>query len=173
MDTSAFLGTNVNSPEPDRCSRRTVYRPNRDSSPCPGGAPTCADSTAPRCSRCSRSRRRARGYLSQQILWLRFLGHRFDLPCWNNALQRVDQRINYVRRVDARRGKDNMEGPMSDEIRDVSDGISSLVHELPSRLLAIGFRHRVVASNISVCLLNRPFTKQFACHGSRFWRVVR
>jgi len=33
-----------------RCTR-TVYRPNLDSSPCPGV--TCADSFAPRCSQCS------------------------------------------------------------------------------------------------------------------------
>jgi len=80
---------------------------------------------------------------SQQILWLRFLGHLFlDIPCGDNTLQRVDQRIHHVLRVAAGRGKDNMEGPTPDEIRNIPDGIGGLVREL--RVWVIDFRHRVV-----------------------------
>src|SRR4029077_18619351 len=69
---------------------------------------------------------------AQQILWLRFLGHRFpDLPAWANALQKPDQRIHHVLGVTASRRKDDMEEPTLNEGRDSLDGIGDVVHELP------------------------------------------
>src|SRR5258708_7829831 len=66
---------------------------------------------------------------AQQILWLRFLGHRFlDLPAWDNALQRVDQRIHHVLCVTASRGKDDMNDSTLNEVR---GSIGGVVHELP------------------------------------------
>jgi hypothetical protein len=66
---------------------------------------------------------------AQQILWLRFLGYRFlDLPAWDNALQRIGQRIHDVLRVTAGRGKDDMEASTLNEVR---RNIGGVVHELP------------------------------------------
>jgi len=78
---------------------------------------------------------------AQQILWLRFLGYRFlDLPAWDNALQRIGQRIHDVLRVTASRGKDDMEDSTLNEVR---DSIGGVVHELPPppMLLAQGSGH--------------------------------
>jgi len=78
---------------------------------------------------------------AQQILWLRFLGYRFlDLPAWDNALQRIGQRIHDVLRVTAGRGKDDMKDSTLNEVR---DSIGGVVHELPPppMLLAQGSGH--------------------------------
>jgi hypothetical protein len=66
---------------------------------------------------------------AQQILWVRFLGYRFlYLPAWDNALQRIGQRIHDVLRVTAGRGKDDMEDSTLNEVR---GSIGGVVHELP------------------------------------------
>src|SRR5229473_2773476 len=78
---------------------------------------------------------------AQQILWLRFLGHRFfDLPAWGNALQRVDQRSHHVLRVTASRGNDDMEDSTLNEVRDSLGGIGGVVHELPPLSTSDGSR---------------------------------
>ena len=41
------------------------------------------------------------------------------------------QRIHHVLRVTASRGKDDMEGPTLNEVRDSLGGIGGVVHELP------------------------------------------
>ena len=82
---------------------------------------------------------------AQQILWLRFLGHRFlDLPAWGIALQKPDQRIHHVLRVTASRREDDMEEPTLNEGRDSLDGIGDVVHELPYLRFptVTGFIHR-------------------------------
>jgi hypothetical protein len=78
---------------------------------------------------------------AQQILWLRFLGHRFlDLPAWGNALQISDQRIHHVRGVTAGRGKDDMEESTLNEVRDSLGGIGSVAHELSPLFASDGSR---------------------------------
>jgi hypothetical protein len=86
----------------------------------------------------------------QQILWLRFLGHRFfDLPAWGNALQRVDQRIHHVLRVTASRGKNDMEDSTLNEVRDSLGGIGGVVHDLPPLSTRAGFIYRAPRSTVS------------------------
>jgi hypothetical protein len=71
---------------------------------------------------------------AQQILWLRFLGHRFiDPPAWDSALQRIDQRLHHVLRVTASRGKDDMEGPTLNEVRDSLGGIGDVARRALKR----------------------------------------
>jgi hypothetical protein len=70
---------------------------------------------------------------AQQILWLRFLGPRYlDLPAWGVARQGIGQRIHYVLRVAAGRGKDDADGSALTEVRDSIGDIGGVDHKLPS-----------------------------------------
>jgi hypothetical protein len=96
---------------------------------------------------------------AQQILWLRFLGHRFiDPPAWDSALQRIDQRLHHVLRVTASRGKDDMEGPTLNEVRDSLGGIGDVARRALKRSTHVLEQRglpRVVPDATKLTIINR------------------
>jgi len=63
-------------------------------------------------------------------------------PSWSDALQGIGQRIHYVLRVAAGRGKDDMEGSTLNELRDGIGDIGGVGHEYLRFPPATGFTYR-------------------------------